>query len=199
MLGATGRLSPPPVVDAIARETRDLDFIMGSESRVGALLRVLAAAKPGGRFLELGTGTGLATAWLLAGMDAGSTLVTVEADPTCAAVAKRHLGHDARLEVRIEDASAFLEATQQAPFDLIFADSLPGKYEGLERALGLLAPGGVYVIDDMLPQESWPADHAPRVDALLGELEQRRGFLRVELDWASGIVILVRTVEAEGP
>lgn len=38
-----------------------------------------------------------------------------------------------------------------------------------------------------------------RVDALLGQLEQRRGFVRVELDWASGIVIVVRRIEAKDP
>ena len=198
MLGGVAGLSPPPVVEAIARETEALGFAMASEARVGALLRVLAAAKPGGRFLELGTGTGLATAWLLAGMDTGSRLVTVEVDPACAAVAQRHLGHDDRLEIRVEDAASFLKDKAQAPFDLIFADSLPGKFEGLDRALELLAPGGIYVVDDMLPQASWPAGHGPRVGALLGELEQRRGFVRVELDWASGIVIVVRRFEAKG-
>lgn len=199
MLGGAGGLSPPPVVETIARETEALGFAMASEARVGALLRVLAAAKPGGRFLELGTGTGLATAWLLAGMDTGSRLVTVEVDPACAAVARRHLGHDDRLEIRVENAASFLEDKAQAPFDLIFADSLPGKYEGLDRALELLAPGGIYVVDDMLPQASWPAEHGPRVDALLGELGQRRGFVRVELNWTSGVVIVVRRIEARAP
>jgi predicted O-methyltransferase YrrM len=53
---------------------------MASEPRTGSLLRTLAAAKPKGRFLELGTGTGIATAWLPAGMDAGSMLTTVDTD-----------------------------------------------------------------------------------------------------------------------
>jgi predicted O-methyltransferase YrrM len=53
---------------------------MASEPLVGALLRSLAASKPGGRFLELGTGTGVATAWLLDGMDDRATLVSVDND-----------------------------------------------------------------------------------------------------------------------
>src|SRR5262249_2767374 len=55
----------PPVVDAILRDTREMGFSMASEPQTGSLLRTLAASKPGGRFLELGTGTGVATAWLL--------------------------------------------------------------------------------------------------------------------------------------
>jgi len=44
------------------------------------MLRTLAASKPGGRFLELGTGTGIATAWLLEGMDERSTLISIDND-----------------------------------------------------------------------------------------------------------------------
>jgi predicted O-methyltransferase YrrM len=40
---------------------------MPSEPRTGAFLRELCAGKPGGNLLELGTGTGLATAWMLDG------------------------------------------------------------------------------------------------------------------------------------
>jgi predicted O-methyltransferase YrrM len=43
---------------------KNLDFGMASDPLTGALLATLAASKPGGRFLELGTGTGGATAWL---------------------------------------------------------------------------------------------------------------------------------------
>lgn len=81
----------------IKERTTAVQFSMASESSVGALLRVLAASKPGGRFLELGTGTGVATAWLLDGMDASSTLVSVDNDGAVQAVAREVLGSDARL------------------------------------------------------------------------------------------------------
>ena len=54
----------------VRKDTEELGFTMASEPKTGALLAVLAASKPGGQFLELGTGTGLGTAWLLSGMDA---------------------------------------------------------------------------------------------------------------------------------
>jgi hypothetical protein len=37
-------------------------------------------------------------------------------------------------------------------FDLIFADSWPGKFSALELALGMVKPSGFYLIDDLLPQ-----------------------------------------------
>ena len=66
------------------------DFAFSCEPLVGRVLATLAAAVPdGGRVLEIGTGVGVGTEWLLAGL-AGRTdvrVVTVERDPDVAAVA----------------------------------------------------------------------------------------------------------------
>ena len=51
---------------------------MASDLYTGSLLKTLAASKPSGRFLELGTGTGLATAWIIAGLDEKSSLISIE-------------------------------------------------------------------------------------------------------------------------
>src|SRR6476469_4010616 len=98
----------PPAVAGILNETRTLGFDMASEAAVGALLAVLAASKPGGRLLELGTGTGHGTAWLLAGMDADARLDTVDTDPDVVAVAQRHLGADPRVTFHVVDGAEFL-------------------------------------------------------------------------------------------
>jgi predicted O-methyltransferase YrrM len=76
---------------------------MASETQTGSIIRLLAAAKPGGRFLELGTGTGIATAWLLNGMDSGSQLDSVDNDPQALAVARRHLGGDPRATLHLAE------------------------------------------------------------------------------------------------
>jgi hypothetical protein len=72
----------PTALEAILRETANVGFSMPSEPQTGSFLRTLAASKPAGRFLELGTGTGVATAWLLAGMDHASRSCSM---PICAA------------------------------------------------------------------------------------------------------------------
>ena len=185
----------PAVLDAIGRDGAALGFAMASESKTGALLRALVAAKPGGRFLELGTGTGIGTAWLLDGMDRSASLLTVDSDPQVVEVARRHLGHDARMTFRIGDGGAILdEMAPQQQFDLIYADAWPGKYTHLDRTLSLLAIGGIYFIDDLLPQANWPEGHAARVPPLIADLEQRRGFVPVKLAWASGLMMLVRSL-----
>ncbi len=68
------------MLDPITADTAAAGFTMASEPKTGALLSVLAASKPGGRLLELGTGTGIGTAWMLSGMDADRTLDTVDVE-----------------------------------------------------------------------------------------------------------------------
>ena len=69
------------------------------------------------------------------------------------------------------DGEAFLRDASGS-FDLIYADAWPGKFSHLDEALGLLAAGGFYVIDDLLPQPNWPEGHAPKVPALVDDLER---------------------------
>lgn len=182
----------PDAARTIYAESKTLDFSMISEPLTGALLRLLAATKPAARFLELGTGTGAATAWLLDGMDGASTLLSVDHDERLQSVARRHLGHDRRVTFVTADAESFLEGLHDQRFDFIFADTWAGKYLQLEMALGLLPVGGLYVIDDMLPQVNWPEGHEEKVRLLLEQLTSDRRFQIAKLRWASGIVVAVR-------
>ena len=184
---------PPKALEAILAQTRELGFQGWSWPQLGALLRVLAATKPGGRLLESGTGTGVGTCWLLDGMDANATLITAETNPKVQAVAAAHLGHDRRLTMLSESAEAVVRREPQNSFDLIFADAPVGKYALLDETLALLRPGGIYVCDDMKPHPMWPPEHAVRVPPLMEKLATRDDFRRLYLDWASGVVVLVKS------
>ena len=182
----------PARLPLILAEGEALGFHAASEPRTGALLRVLAASKPGGRLLELGTGTGVGTAWLLSGMDDAARLDTVENDEAVVAVARRNLGHDPRVQFHVSDGTAWLNGYAGAPFDLIFADTWPGKFHDLPAALRLLATGGLYVIDDLLPQVNWPVSHRERIEPLLAEIERTPGLVCVRMAWASGLAVVAR-------
>jgi predicted O-methyltransferase YrrM len=182
----------PFVLPTLEKRSKDAQFSMPSEPLLGALLRVLAASRPGGRILELGTGTGIATSWLLDGMDAHSSLMSVDNDAGPQQVAAEMLGHDKRLTLITEDGAAFLRRQPAGCFDLVFADAMPGKYEALEDALAVVKPGGFYVVDDMLPQTNWPEGHASKIPAFMERLAARPDFAIIPLIWASGVVIAVR-------
>lgn len=185
-------LSPPASLDEIERATAEIGFTMASDRQTGSLLRTLAASKSGS-FLELGTGTGISTCWILDGMDARSTLVSVESDESVQAVARRHLGADPRLTLTSMDGEAFLRSVRDQRFDFIFADTWPGKFYALEEALSLLAPGGLYIIDDLLPQPNWPDGHAPKVAELIATLEAHERLTLTKLCWSTGLIIATST------
>jgi predicted O-methyltransferase YrrM len=185
-------LTPPPILDALIQATKKTGFKLASEPLTGSLLRTLAVSKAGGKFLEIGTGTGIGTAWLLAGMDQDSSMISVENDKRFIEVAQRFLSGDPRVTFRNEDAARLIEELAPRSFDLIFADTWAGKYTHLDATLELLKSGGIYVIDDMLPQPTWPGDHPPKVARLVAELESRDELTMTKLNWASGIIIAVK-------
>jgi predicted O-methyltransferase YrrM len=186
----------PRALELIEAYTAAVGFGMGSERTAGAMLRTLAASKCAGKssaqVLELGTGTGISTAWLLDGMDFDSRLTTVDNDAACVEIAQRHLGQDSRVEFHVSDGSDFIASLAGKQFDLIFADTWPGKFYDIDLTLSLLKPGGVYLIDDLLPQSNWPEGHAPKVEGLLRMLAARTDLVVCPLAWSSGLLIAVK-------
>jgi predicted O-methyltransferase YrrM len=182
----------PPQLQTLNARTEALNFNMASEQHTGALLQVLAASKPGGNLLELGTGTGIGTSWLLSGMDEIAALTSVETDEHLQSVAREVLGSDPRLNLILEDGGGFICRQPENTFDLIFADAMPGKFEVLEETLRLVKAGGFYVIDDLLPQPNWPEGHGSKVEVLLDRLRADTRFSMVPLTWSTGVAVLVR-------
>lgn len=188
---ADGAVSGTPAALARITEAGEAAGIFyGSDARTGALLRTLAASKPGGRLLELGTGIGLGAAWLLEGMDARARLVSVDVQEA-GGIARRCLGHDARLELVTQDAAAFLAGLGPRRFDLIFADAPPGKFVDLQRALDALAPGGLYVADDLSPELHGP-ERAAQLERLSAALAARSDLVLTGLPWGSGLIVAAR-------
>lgn len=185
-------LNPPASVALIESATEKLGFKMASDRKTGCLLRSLASSKPSGKILDLGTGTGLSAAWMLDGMDGASRLVSVDNDPEAVAIADNILGNDPRAEFHVQDGSDFLRNLAGEKFDLIFADTWPGKIWDLDLALNLLADGGIYVVDDMSYQPHWPDDHLPKVESLIRELEGREDLICSKLCWSTGIMLVTK-------
>ena len=181
----------PSQYEAIVTTSRQLDFNMASDIYTGSLLKTLVASKPGGRILELGTGSGLATSWIISGLDENAVLTSVENNAMLLSVAQENLP-DARINFVLEDGYKWLQDYQGEKFDLIFADAMPGKYDLFEEAFSLLKTGGFYIIDDMFPQANWPEGHDDRVNSFINFLEERKDIILTKLDWSTGIIIAVK-------
>ena len=194
-------MNQPPQLEPLQHAAKSAGFTMMSDTLTGNLLATLASSKPGGRLLELGTGVGLGSAWLLSGMNERARLETVEINPKFANIAKEHLGSDKRLTVYTEDGLEFLKRTQEQ-FDLIFADAKPGKIDQPELALDLVAPGGFYIIDDL--NLAWkeqdeiyePNDYILNVwrgqRRVIELLKERDDFICSELRWSTGLMVCTK-------
>ena len=185
-------LCPPDSIIRIEDETKKLGFGMASDHQTGSLLRCLAATKPAANILELGTGTGLSAAWILDGMDESARLVSVDNDGAVVQVAEDILGADKRVKFHVQDGGEFLRSLDGQKFDLIFADTWPGKIWDLDLALNLLTEGGIYIVDDMSHQPHWPEEHLPKIERLIEILESKDQFIRTKLCWSTGIMLLTK-------
>lgn len=182
----------PAAYKSIQEATLASGFTMASDMMTCCLLRTLAASKPSGRFLELGTGTGLSTSWILDGMDHTASLISIDNDDRNLEIAARYLESDKRLSLVSADGGEWLNNNLTQKFDYIFADTWHGKYLLLDEVLTMLNKGGLYIIDDMLPQPNWPDGHHEKVTNLLHYLDTRSDLLLTRQAWASGIVVAVK-------
>ena len=182
----------PRTYTDIDAATKKSGFTMASDVLTCCLLRTLSASKPSAKFLELGTGTGLSTSWILDGMDNRSTLISVDNDPAFLAIAQRFLGDDTRLKLVASDGGAWVEENQAQKFDYIFADTWHGKYLLLDEVLTMLNSGGLYIIDDMIAQSNWPEGHQAKATRLIADLEARNDLVVTKQVWATGILIAVK-------
>ena len=79
-------------------------------------------------------------------------------------------------------------------YGLVFADTFPGKFSNRHSVLNHVKLGGFYVIDDLLPQANWPDDDHPlKVRDLIKEMGADLRFTNLKMNWASGLMVCVRT------
>ncbi len=182
----------PTSYRGIDEATRLSGFTMASDVLTCSLLRTLASSKPAAKFLELGTGTGLSTAWILDGMDTESTLTSVDNDAKFLEIAESFLGADKRLKLICSDGADWVQENRAQKYDYIFADTWHGKYLLLDEVLYMLNKGGLYIIDDMLPQANWPDGHSEKVTNLMEVLENRSDLTITKQIWATGIIVAVK-------
>ena len=182
----------PTIHPEIERKSEEIGFTMPSDMYIGTLLKTLISSKPGAHILELGTGIGLSLSWMIDGMDANASLITVDNDLELIAIAKQYFGKDDSIEIVCEDGSQWIKNYEGSKFDLVFADAWPGKYSEIDQILDLIKIGGFYIIDDMTAQPNWPKGHDKNVEGLVTYLEKREDFTLTKMDWSTGLIIAVR-------
>jgi predicted O-methyltransferase YrrM len=189
---------PALVAEALAAAAA-ATFGLSCEPDVGRLLACLAASvPPRGRILELGTGAGVGLAWLVAGLDGeldgpghrpDVEVVSVEHDAANTALVARLPWPPT---VRLVHGDALDTLANEGTFDLIFADAQGGKWEGLERTIAALRPGGQLVVDDMADSRQADDRQRSKTAVVRRTLVEHPSLVTVELDWASGVILATR-------
>jgi predicted O-methyltransferase YrrM len=151
-------VSPDPALEAAlqASAAAGLPSIHVSPSQ-GKLLQLLARMQNARAILEIGTLGGYSTIWLARALPPDGRLVTLEADPRHAAVARANLARAGLADVvelrlgRALDLLPRLAAEGRGPFDLIFIDADKVSYaEYLEWALRLSRRGSLIIADNVV-------------------------------------------------
>jgi predicted O-methyltransferase YrrM len=123
----------------------------------GKLLHLLARIIGARRILEIGTLGGYSTIWLARALPPEGRLITLEADPKHAEVARanfRRAGVDRQIDLRLGlalDALKQISLEGLEPFDLVFIDAdkanIPAYFS---FALDLTRRGGLIIVDNVI-------------------------------------------------
>ena len=156
------------IEDQLLPSDRELQAVLEGSTRAGLpsiqvsppqgkLLNLLARALGARAILELGTLGGYSSLWMARALPPGGRLVTLEADPTHAEVARANLvgaGMADRVEIRLGPALQTLPrllADGTGPFDLVFIDAdKVGYADYLGWAHRLSRVGSLIVADNVI-------------------------------------------------
>jgi predicted O-methyltransferase YrrM len=139
-----------------ASETAGLPAINVSPPQ-GKFLQLLARAIGARAILEMGTLGGYSTIWLARALPAGGRLITLEADPKHAEIARTNIaraGLSGVVELRLGralDTLPQLAAEGRGPFDFIFIDAdKPSYADYFAWALKLSRRGTIIIGDNVI-------------------------------------------------
>ena len=180
----------PPVVERAFAVSRRAGYVSFCRNETGRLLAMLAATRDG-TMAEFGTGCGVGTAWLRSGVRGEKAqIVTAELDPKLARAATEIFDDDPLVEVLAANWSTLMD---KRPFSLLFLDSgQPGEV-GVDAVADLVEDGGIVVLDDFTPCESWPPIAYGRVDVLREQWLTDERFTTVEVMVAPDASTLIAT------
>jgi predicted O-methyltransferase YrrM len=179
----------PTVVSRAFDVSRRAGYVSFCRNETGRLLAALAATRAG-TLAEFGTGCGVGTAWLRSGVPEGARILTAELDARLAGAAAEIFVDDDQVEVVAADWSTLLD---KGPFSLLFLDAREPEDSGVDAVADLVEPGGIVVLDDVTPCESWPPVSRGRVDVLRERWLTDPRFTAAEVMVAPDAAVLIAT------
>ena len=149
---------PDDALDAALRDSQAAGLpSINVAPNQGKFLHLLARAVGARTILEIGTLGGYSTIWLARALPAGGRLITLEAEPKHAEIARANIeraGLAGTVELRVGraiDTLPQLVAERRGPFDFIFIDAdKPGYPDYFAWALKLSRRGSLIIADNII-------------------------------------------------
>lgn len=154
MAYAAGYL-PEDAVLEVARERAAEVGALPIGPSTGAALRFLASVTGAKAAVEIGTGAGVSTVWLLRGMRPDGVVTSVDVEGEHQRLARETITEagfaSGRARLIAGHAAEVLPRLADGGYDLVFCDTRPAEYAGyLAEAMRLLRPGGVLAFAGVL-------------------------------------------------
>jgi caffeoyl-CoA O-methyltransferase len=179
--------------------------IMLTAPEQAALITLLVRALGARRALELGTFTGYGAISIARGLPPDGRLVTCDVSERWTAIARRYIdeaGLAERVEIRLGPALQTLhELPASEPFDFAFVDADKEGYpDYYEACLGLMAPGGLIMLDNVFLGGDVVAERPPEererqvaaITALNDRIAADRRVERAMLGVSDGVTLVLK-------
>lgn len=147
----------PAMKDALAAATKAKLPAIQVSSMQGKMLHLMALMTGARKILEIGTLGGYSTIWMARALPEGGRIVTLEADPKHAEVARKNFaraGVESKVELRLGkalDTLPQIAADGIGPFDMFFIDANKSNMpEYFEWSLKLAHKGSVIIADNVV-------------------------------------------------
>lgn len=147
----------PAMKDALADATKAKLPAIQVSSMQGKMLHLMALMTGARKILEIGTLGGYSTIWMARALPEGGRIVTLEADPKHAEVARKNFaraGVESKVELRLGkalDTLPQIAADGIGPFDMFFIDANKSNMpEYFEWSLKLAHKGSVIIADNVV-------------------------------------------------
>ena len=128
------------------------EFTNFCTDEVGRLLAVLVGQIKVGKILEIGTGFGVGSSWILSAINPSVHFLSVDNCIDKITQTSQNIHHK-QGEFVYGD---WKEIRNRGPFQFIFVDAAIAKEVEGEKVIDMLDIGGMIFMDDFTPEEHWP-------------------------------------------
>jgi predicted O-methyltransferase YrrM len=142
----------PELVSTMKKLAENQSFNGSCMDAAGRLLAVLSGQVKQGKILEIGTGLGVGSAWILSAIQPHVQFVSVDLEEHKVKLVRNNLNHPQATFI----CGDWKELIKSGPFQFVFADAAAAKSIEGELLIDILEVGGLLFMDDFTPEEHWP-------------------------------------------